>query len=139
MPSNALCHKEGEVNREDLFKALIWLGQQLPASWRLALTQAPAVAWLRRLFLLPLTQGPVVVELSAPLAGCRMRLDMRAGHRRYALGTYEPEISALLQPTFKYGWTTMDIGANIGYFTLLVARLVGPKGRVIAFEPFPPV
>ena len=30
-----------------------------------------------------------------------------------------------------------DVGANVGYYTLLLARGVGPKGRVIAFEPNP--
>ena len=79
----------------------------------------------------------VVVELSGPLAGYRMRLDMRAGHRRYALGTYEPEVTALILSMLKNGKTALDIGANIGYFTLLMAHLVGLKGRVIAFEPFP--
>lgn len=37
----------------------------------------------------------------------------------------------------KPGQTVVDIGANIGYFTLYTARLVGPKGRVIAIEPGP--
>ena len=36
-----------------------------------------------------------------------------------------------LQP----GMTVLDIGANIGYYTLVAAKKVGPKGRVIAFEP----
>ena len=31
----------------------------------------------------------------------------------------------------------INIGANIGYFTLLAAREVGPDGKVFAFEPFP--
>jgi FkbM family methyltransferase len=30
-----------------------------------------------------------------------------------------------------------DVGADVGYYTLLLARGVGPKGRVIAFEPNP--
>jgi FkbM family methyltransferase len=68
-----------------------------------------------------------------------MRLDMRAGHRRYALGTYEPEVSSLIQSHLGGGETVLDIGANIGYFSLLMAHMVGPTGRVIAFEPFPPV
>jgi hypothetical protein len=127
------------MHGESLFKTLIWLGQKLPLRWRVALTQSPMAAWLRRLSLLPLTQGQVVVGLSEPLAGYRMKLDMRSGHRRYALGTYETEVAALIWSTLQGGETVLDIGANIGYFTLLVARLVGPAGRVIAFEPFPSV
>ena len=82
---------------ESVSKTLIWLGQKLPVSLRVALTQLPAAAWLRRFTLLPLTQGQVVVALGAPLAGYRMRLDMRSGHRRYALSTYEPEVCAFIQ------------------------------------------
>jgi FkbM family methyltransferase len=33
--------------------------------------------------------------------------------------------------------TCFDVGANIGFFSVLAARLVGPTGRVISFEPFP--
>jgi len=35
------------------------------------------------------------------------------------------------------GTVALDVGANLGYFTLLMASLVGPRGRVFAFEPNP--
>jgi FkbM family methyltransferase len=114
------------------------MGQRLPARLRIALTRSPGAAWLRRLSQMP-RSGAAIVLLNGALSGYRMRLDMRAGHRRYALGTYEPEVVALIQSTLQGGETVMDIGANIGYFTLLMAHRVGAAGRVIAFEPVPSV
>jgi len=35
--------------------------------------------------------------------------------------------------------TVLDIGGNIGYFTLLMAHLVGPEGKIHTFEPNPPI
>ena len=52
-------------------------------------------------------------------------------------GMFEPEtvraFAALLAP----GMTVLDVGANVGQFTLIAARRVGPTGRVHAFEPTP--
>lgn len=42
-------------------------------------------------------------------------------------------VSELVRP----GDTVVDVGANIGYYALLAARIVGPRGRVLAFEPEP--
>ena len=48
---------------------------------------------------------------------------------------YEPEVTMLLKKRMTAGMVAIDVGANIGYFTRLMARLVGPQGRVYAFEP----
>src|SRR5206468_11533648 len=79
-----------------------------------------------------------VVDLSAPLEGCRMRLSTRAGHRRFALGTYEPDVCSMIRSRGR-GETMLDIGANVGYFTLLMARQTGRSGHVVAFEPVPAI
>jgi FkbM family methyltransferase len=50
-------------------------------------------------------------------------------------GTYEPETTAILKGLAQPGQIWWDIGANIGWFTLLLSRLVGNEGRVEAFEP----
>jgi FkbM family methyltransferase len=48
---------------------------------------------------------------------------------------YEPYETDFICRTVKAGQVAVDIGANIGYFTLLLAHLVGPEGFVYAFEP----
>jgi len=48
---------------------------------------------------------------------------------------YEPCTTNTVELFITPGMTTIDIGANIGYYTLLLSKLVGEKGRVIAFEP----
>ena len=50
---------------------------------------------------------------------------------------YEKGTVSILSKLIKKGMNVVNIGANIGYFTLLIAKLVGPTGHVFAFEPFP--
>jgi FkbM family methyltransferase len=50
---------------------------------------------------------------------------------------YEPHVTAELRRLLQAGMVFVDLGANIGYFALLAATLVGPAGKVLAFEPHP--
>ncbi|WP_238538982.1 FkbM family methyltransferase [Novosphingobium sp. AP12] len=52
-------------------------------------------------------------------------------------GYWEMWVTETLASLIRPGMVVADIGANIGYFTLLMAELVGPAGRVHAFEPNP--
>lgn len=52
-------------------------------------------------------------------------------------GCFCPAIGQHLSSMVKPGMTVLDIGANVGYFTLLASRAVGPAGKVYAFEPEP--
>lgn len=57
---------------------------------------------------------------------------------RYALGQqFEPDICEFFRKVLKPGQVLFDVGANVGQFTLLAAKRVGPSGRVHAFEPAP--
>jgi FkbM family methyltransferase len=48
---------------------------------------------------------------------------------------YEPEVSEVFCRALRPGDTVVDVGANVGWHTLLAASLVGPNGRVVACEP----
>jgi FkbM family methyltransferase len=68
-----------------------------------------------------------------PAAG--LQFDATGGYPGYLLGTSEPEEQAFLANHLAAGDVFYDIGANIGFHSTLAARLVGPTGRVYAFEP----
>ena len=54
-----------------------------------------------------------------------------------AFGLYELDTARLLRRLLRPGSRVADVGANVGYFTLMAAGLVGEGGRVDAFEPDP--
>jgi FkbM family methyltransferase len=60
----------------------------------------------------------------------RYRFEFLMGWNERAAVT---RVQAIVQP----GMIVVDVGAHIGYYTRLFARLAGPTGRVIAFEPHP--
>jgi FkbM family methyltransferase len=62
--------------------------------------------------------------------------DLAVGHHVLG-GTYEPGITAIFNRYLKPDMSVVDIGANIGYFTMLMASLVEPSGLVVAVEPNP--
>jgi FkbM family methyltransferase len=53
----------------------------------------------------------------------------------FAFGSYERKTGRVLQRLVGAGSAVLDIGANIGAHTLRLGRLVGPTGKVYAFEP----
>ena len=76
-----------------------------------------------------------ITELDA--LGFRWRLDMLSVISRslYDKGVWEPDTTSLICDIVKPGMNVISVGANFGYYVLLLARQVGPSGRVWAFEP----
>lgn len=74
---------------------------------------------------------------TAVVQGHRMVLDPNDSLMLSVREVYEPTETAFFLRSIKPGQTVVDVGANIGYYTLLLARAVGPEGRVYAFEPEP--
>ena len=80
----------------------------------------------------------VITTVAAGPAGQRFRMRLRwRAHTSYVLGLYEMDLIGVLQERLRPGDTCMDLGAHVGYLTMLMARGVGPQGRVISFEPVP--
>ncbi len=93
---------------------------------------------LKTIIRLPLRLIPreaVMRICSGPLRGFRW-IAGSAPHGSW-LGTYESHVQRLFCERVKPGDIVFDIGANVGFFTLLASKLAGPNGHVYAFEPLP--
>jgi FkbM family methyltransferase len=85
--------------------------------------------------LLPRRAYPVV---RGPLRGARFILGTASGEGGGAaiyFNKTEPEQTSAFMRTLRHGHVLFDIGANVGYYTILGARTVGSRGKVFAFEP----
>jgi FkbM family methyltransferase len=81
--------------------------------------------------------GLTMVKVAAgDLTGYTILLDMQID-KDYWLGTYEPELQAALRELIQPGAVIYDVGANIGYVSLLLAKAAGANGHVYAFEALP--
>ncbi len=68
------------------------------------------------------------VELLADAADAAVTPGLRSGE-------YESHLTAVFERYCTPGMTVVDVGANLGYYSLLAAHLVGPNGKVVALEP----
>lgn len=89
--------------------------------------------WLSRW--LPGPRDTVVIDLAFG-----SKLHIPPGYRDiawYRSGVLEPKTTETFARTLRPGAVVMDVGAHLGYYTLLASKLVGTAGKVYAFEPDP--
>ena len=120
--------------RSWIYGAVTYAGHERLAAVRATAPGAAALALLEA----PLRTGAIRVGGGAGggllLAGASLPVDHAQG---YALvrGTLEPGVQEALRRIVRPGSVVYDVGANIGFFSLLAARFSGRNGRVEAFEP----
>lgn len=122
--------------QEKLAQWLLRFGAPLAALRRLPLI-GPCVRWASGK-LVPRDSLTWVQVQSGAAQGLWLHLNPRTG-RTYFEGDGEEAVQEILQKHLKAGMTFYDVGANIGLFSLIAARLVGEKGRVVAFEADPEI
>ncbi|MGH9699201.1 MAG: FkbM family methyltransferase [Candidatus Acidiferrales bacterium] len=69
-----------------------------------------------------------------PGRGIWLELSPRTG-RNYLLGGVEHPVQATIAARLQAGDVFYDLGANIGFYSLLAARCIGPQGKIFSFEP----
>ncbi len=72
---------------------------------------------------------------TVPVGRFQMRLDPEDSLGLSVFGVYEPFSTEVVKQRVEHGQVAVDVGANIGYYTLLLSDLVGTTGKVFAFEP----
>jgi FkbM family methyltransferase len=69
--------------------------------------------------------------------GKGLRFNTANSHSGFLLGSHETEVQDIFATVLKPGMVYYDVGANVGFFSIIAARLVGAEGRVFSFEPLP--
>ncbi len=94
-------------------------------------TKIPMARWIYNTLTTRLK--PRIVETN----GYKMYLDKEDVGKISVFGQYKPFETEIVKKHIKKGMVVLNIGAHIGYFTLLASKIVGEKGKVFAFEPVP--
>jgi FkbM family methyltransferase len=114
------------------------MARLLPDTFKQALYKIdPLARLLRGVLNRAAPEGLSTVTVAAGmLVGAQLELDLQA-EKDYWLGTYELELQAAIAAHVQPGMTAYDVGANIGYISLGLARAVGAEGQVWSFEALP--
>ena len=107
---------------------------------RAARARMPGITLAKRLAVLALRRARVEARVDLERGGVLyVDLANAVGRTIWLRRDYESEapITALITENLHEGDVFLDVGANVGFFTVVAAQIVGPRGRVLAFEPLP--
>ena len=118
------------LGRADRYRSASWIERGVGRLRRGGTSAAPPA--LRRAFEAVLNWLPGEHLVSVLPEGERVRLAARYRHV-----TWNPDEYRAFRAVVRRGMTVLDVGANVGAYTLMFATWVGETGRVFAFEPAP--
>jgi hypothetical protein len=125
--------------REIVLRLVGMLRSTIPVRIRKCIQGSPALQNIARKCvssLLIRVAGKIQIINYGPASGIRLLLNEHITEV-YLSGRYETEVQTALVENLKAGDIIYDIGASVGFFSLLGAKLVGCTGKVYAFEPAP--
>ena len=118
------------LGRADRYRSGSWIERSVSRLRRGSAAAAPPA--LRRAYEAVLDRLPGDHLVSALPEGERIRLSAKYRHV-----TWNPDEYRAFRSAARRGTTVLDVGANVGAYTLLFATWVGETGRIFAFEPSP--
>lgn len=86
-------------------------------------------------FILPVPKSAIVKKINGVLFD--FDFDYSDEIKKMYFGNYQPIVSEIFKKYLKNGDTFIDVGANIGYFSMIAAGFVGKNGQIHSFEPVP--
>jgi Met-10+ like-protein len=139
VPGRLALTVKGAITRLQLRQRIVAASNHLPAAATRALRMTSVGSRLLRPImnrLLP-SAATVVSVRSGAAAGATLLILPRE-EKYYWTGQYEREVQRATVDLLRPGDQFWDIGAHIGFFTVIASRAVGPAGKVHAFEPYGP-
>jgi len=126
------------TTQKPILKAAAWAARILPAPIKKFFYKTPFLSKaIRRSLNAAVPEGLSEVTISAGAAGgLKMIVDLHS-EKDYWLGTYETDLQTAAKALVQPGDVIYDIGANIGYVSLVFAALTGKTGRVFSVEALP--
>jgi FkbM family methyltransferase len=115
-----------------------WMARILPSPVKQRIYGIdPLARMIRNILNRAAPTGLTEIKIAAGGAeGMKMRLDLHL-EKDFWLGTYENNLQASINDLIEPGWTAFDVGANIGFVSLLFAKKLGKSGKIFAFEALP--
>jgi FkbM family methyltransferase len=87
--------------------------------------------------MMPRDKSTVVVLQRGANQGMKLEMDSEVPLYYWLREDHDQTLVTTMRPLVQRGTTALDIGANIGFYTMMMARWVGPEGQVLSFDPDP--